>query len=79
MVASTTNVVQSSVLSRNVVSTPVAGQEPEDGKPEKHSSIFYMGIYAAISGAQLMVLQINFVCVVTFGIRAGRCAHDIHQ
>lgn len=34
-----------------------------------------MGIYAAISGAQLVVLQINFVCVVTFGIRAGRYAN----
>jgi hypothetical protein len=31
-----------------------------------------MGIYAAISGAQLVMLQINFTCVVTFGIRAGR-------
>lgn len=50
-----------------------AGQEPaEEGKPEQHSSIFYMGIYAAISGAQLVMLQINFLCVVTFGIRAGR-------
>jgi hypothetical protein len=51
---------------------PAAGQEPEEGVPEKHSSLFYMGIYAAISGAQLVMLQINFLCVVTFGIRAGR-------
>lgn len=52
--------------------TTSAGQEPEPGQPEKHSSVYYMGIYAAISGAQLMILQINFYCVVTFGIRAGR-------
>ena len=51
----------------------VAGEEPEEGQPEKHSSLYYMGIYAAISGAQLMLLQVNFYCVVTFGIRAGRC------
>lgn len=49
-----------------------AGEEPQDGQPEKHSSVYYMVIYAAISGAQLVMLQINFTCVVTFGIRAGR-------
>lgn len=49
------------------------GQEPQEaGQPEQHSSLYYMGIYAAISGAQLVMLQINFTCVVTFGIRAGR-------
>lgn len=48
------------------------GQEPKEGETEKHGSLYYMGIYAAISGAQLVMLQINFTCVVTFGIRAGR-------
>jgi hypothetical protein len=31
-----------------------------------------MGVYAAISGAQLLVLQINYLCVAGYGIKAGR-------
>jgi hypothetical protein len=42
--------------------------------PEAHSSTYYMGVYAAISGAQLLLLQINFMSIVRYGIRAGRCA-----
>jgi hypothetical protein len=49
-----------------------AGQDTD--APQAHSSLFYMGVYAAISGAQLLVLQINYLCVAGFGIKAGRCA-----
>ena len=70
---SCSNAEDKEVLLAGVHTCDVAGEEPDEGQPEKHSSLYYMGIYAAISGAQLMLLQINFYCVVTFGIRAGRC------
>jgi hypothetical protein len=46
------------------------GQDPD--APQAHGSLFYMGVYAAISGAQLLVLQINYLCVAGYGIKAGR-------
>ncbi|WIA43760.1 hypothetical protein OEZ86_010184 [Tetradesmus obliquus] len=50
------------------------GQDPD--APQAHGSLFYMGVYAAISGAQLLVLQANYLCVAGYGIKAGRTMHE---
>jgi hypothetical protein len=44
------------------------------GQKDQGSSgvMFYMGIYAAISGLQMLVQMVNYVNSVTCGIRAGR-------
>lgn len=45
-----------------------AGQQSED----EQSSFFYMGVYSAISGLQLLLTQANYLSTMTAGLRAGR-------